>query len=120
VFESREGQEPQARALTIILPVAGAGRPHPPPTFSFRYVYVPLPQGWVAATGLTEAGILPWRGSAGPLAALFRPCDRHHGDEIGNQSYNLYLVFGRFPAELGPETRSSGSGSKNGAERTHN
>ena len=30
------------------------------------------------------------------------------------------LVFGRFPAELGPETRSNGSGSKNGAERSHN
>ena len=30
----------------------------------------------------------------------------------------LYLVFGRFPAELGPETRSNGSGSKNGAEGT--
>ena len=28
--------------------------------------------------------------------------------------------FGRFPAELGPETRSTGSGSKNGAERTQN
>ncbi len=26
--------------------------------------------------------------------------------------------FGRFPAELGPETRSKGSGLKNGAERT--
>ncbi len=37
---------------------------------------------------------------------------------IGNQNYNLYLVSGRFPAELGPETRSNGSGSKNGAERT--
>ena len=33
---------------------------------------------------------------------------------------NLYLVFGRFPVELGPETRSNGSGSKNGAERTQN
>ncbi len=30
----------------------------------------------------------------------------------------LILVFGRFPAELGPETRANGSGSKNGAERT--
>ncbi len=39
---------------------------------------------------------------------------------IGNANYNVYLVFGRFPAELGPETRSNGSGSKNGAERTHN
>jgi hypothetical protein len=37
---------------------------------------------------------------------------------IGNGNCNLYLVFGRFPAELGPETRSNGSGSKNGAERT--
>ena len=27
---------------------------------------------------------------------------------------------GLFPAELGPETRSNGSGSKNGAERTQN
>ncbi len=34
--------------------------------------------------------------------------------------YNVYLVFGRFSAELGPETRSNGSGSKNGAERTQN
>ncbi len=39
---------------------------------------------------------------------------------IGNQNYNFYLVVGRFPAELGPETRSNGSGSKNGAERTQN
>ncbi len=27
--------------------------------------------------------------------------------------------FGRFPAKPGPETRSNGSGSKNGVERTH-
>ena len=39
---------------------------------------------------------------------------------IGNANYNLYLVFGRFPAERGPETRSNGPGSKNGAERTQN
>ncbi len=39
---------------------------------------------------------------------------------IGNPSSNFYVVFGRFPAELGPETRSNGSGSKNGAERTQN
>ncbi len=39
---------------------------------------------------------------------------------IGNDNYNLCLVFGRFPAELGPETRSNESGSKNGAERTQN
>ncbi len=39
---------------------------------------------------------------------------------IGNHNYMLYVVFGRFPAELGPETRSNGSGSKNGAERTQN
>jgi hypothetical protein len=39
--------------------------------------------------------------------------------ELGDENGNLYLVFGRFPAELGPETRSNGSGSKNGAERTH-
>ena len=32
----------------------------------------------------------------------------------------VILGFGRFPAELGPETRSKGSGSKNGAERTQN
>ena len=25
-----------------------------------------------------------------------------------NANYNLYWVFGRFPAELGPETRSNG------------
>ncbi len=37
-----------------------------------------------------------------------------------NKNYNCYLVFGRFPAELGPETRSNGPGSKNGAESTHN
>ncbi len=40
--------------------------------------------------------------------------------KIGTKNYNLYLVFGRFPAELGPETRSNGSGSKNNAERTEN
>ena len=28
------------------------------------------------------------------------------------------MVFGRSPAALGPETRSDGSGSKHGAERT--
>ncbi len=39
---------------------------------------------------------------------------------LGNNNYNWYFVFGRFPAELGPETRSNGSGSKNGAERTQN
>ncbi len=32
----------------------------------------------------------------------------------------LILVFGRFPAELGPETNLIGSGSKNGAEITRN
>ncbi len=35
---------------------------------------------------------------------------------INTKNYNLYLVFGRFPAELGPETRSNGSGSKHGSE----
>ena len=39
---------------------------------------------------------------------------------ISNKNYNLYLFVGRFPAELGPETHSNGSGSKNGAERTPN
>ncbi len=39
---------------------------------------------------------------------------------VCNINYKLYLVFGRFPVELGPETRSNGSGSKNGAERTQN
>ena len=39
------------------------------------------------------------------------------GLRIGNRNHNVYFVFGRFPAELGPETRSNGSGSKNGAER---
>ncbi len=39
---------------------------------------------------------------------------------IDNTNYDLYSVFGRFPAELGPETPSNGSGSKNGAERTQN
>ena len=39
---------------------------------------------------------------------------------IGNENYNVYVVFGRFPAELGSETRSNGSGSKNVAERTQN
>ncbi len=38
----------------------------------------------------------------------------------GNTNYNFYLVFDRFPAELGPETPSNVSGSKNGAERTQN
>ncbi len=37
-----------------------------------------------------------------------------------NENYKFYFVFGQFPAELGPETRSNGSGSKNGAERTQN
>ncbi len=36
-----------------------------------------------------------------------------------NNKYNLsFILFGLFPAKLGPETRSNGSGSKNGAERT--
>ena len=34
------------------------------------------------------------------------------GLRLGDANYNLYLVIGRFPAELGPETRSNGSGSK--------
>ncbi len=33
---------------------------------------------------------------------------------------NYDFAFGGFPAELGPETRSNGSGPKNAAERTHN
>ncbi len=37
---------------------------------------------------------------------------------LGNINYDFPLVFGRVPAELGPETRSIGSGSKNAAERT--
>ncbi len=37
---------------------------------------------------------------------------------LGNEHYVFYLVFGLFPAALGPETRSKRSGSKNGAERT--
>ncbi len=39
---------------------------------------------------------------------------------IGNANSNFYLVFGRFPAELGPDTRSNGPGSKYGAERAQN
>ncbi len=39
---------------------------------------------------------------------------------LGNKNKYVYLVFGRFPAELGPKTRSNGSGSKNGAECTQN
>ena len=35
-------------------------------------------------------------------------------------NYDFDLVFGRLPAELGPEARSNGSGSENGAERTQN
>ena len=45
----------------------------------------------------------------------------------GNRRMNLrgwfleaITSFSRFPAELGPETRSDGSGSKNGAQRTQN
>ena len=30
--------------------------------------------------------------------------------------YFLFLIFGRFPAKLGPETPLNGSGLKNGAE----
>ncbi len=40
---------------------------------------------------------------------------------LGNENYDYhYSVFGPSPAELGPETRSNGSGSKNGADRTQN
>jgi hypothetical protein len=39
---------------------------------------------------------------------------------LGNTKYTFDLAFGRSPAELGAETRSNGSGSKNGAERTQN
>ena len=39
---------------------------------------------------------------------------------IVDKNYYFYFVFGRCPAELGPETRSNGSGSKNGAEHTQN
>ncbi len=52
----------------------------------------------------------------------FRPaqnsCIKNPG--VNNDNSNFYLVFGRFPAELGPETRSNGSGSENGAERLQN
>ncbi len=50
----------------------------------------------------------------------FRMCDTLPSLRIGNKNYTLYLVFGRFPAELGPETRFNGSGSKNDAGRTPN
>ncbi len=54
--------------------------------------------------------------SKGPLSVLlYLPSLR-----IGNEIYSFYLVFGRFPAELGPETRSNGSGSINGAARAQN
>ena len=39
-------------------------------------------------------------------------------NQTQNKNYNLSLVFCHFPARLGPETRSNGSSSKNGAERT--
>ncbi len=64
------------------------------------------PQPSQAATGHRFCG-----GRGGVYLPLLR---------TGDNNYNLYLVFGRFPAELGPETRSSGSGSKNGEERTQN
>ncbi len=38
----------------------------------------------------------------------------------GSTNYNFYFGFGRFAAELGPESRSNGSGSKTGVERTYN
>jgi hypothetical protein len=41
-----------------------------------------------------------------------------HPLSIGNTNYNLHFVFGQCPADIGPETRSDGSGSKNGC-RTH-
>ncbi len=42
------------------------------------------------------------------------------GPVVGNQNYILYLVFGRFPAELGPGTRSNRSGSTNDANAPDN
>ena len=39
---------------------------------------------------------------------------------IGSNTYNFYLFFGRFPAEMGFETPLNGSGSKNGAEIDEN
>jgi hypothetical protein len=38
----------------------------------------------------------------------------------GHQIMICVCFFGWFPAVLGPETRSNGSGSRNGAERTPN
>ncbi len=37
-----------------------------------------------------------------------------------NRKLKYRSVFGSFPAKLGPRTPLNGSGSKNGAERTHN
>ncbi len=47
-----------------------------------------------------------------------KPTDRYL--RVGHENYDFYLVFGWVPAELGPETRSNGWGSKNDAERTQN
>ncbi len=56
--------------------------------------------------------------SADPFSGLsYLRLDPFSELSIGNTNCNLYLVFGRFPAEVGPETRSNGSGLKNGAER---
>ncbi len=56
----------------------------------------------------------PVASGAGVLTlALYLPSLR-----IGEKNNNVYLVVGRFPAELGTETRSNGSGTKNGSERT--
>ena len=41
-----------------------------------------------------------------------------HSLRIGLNNCTLYFVFGRFPAGLGPMTRSNKSGSKTGAKCT--
>ncbi len=89
---------------------------------------------------LVSAAAGKWHRRAGALPPPERPLGggalRQHGDalkccnrlvplslpslRVAYKNHSFDLVFGPCPAELGPETRSNGSGSKYGEERTQN
>ena len=64
------------------------------------------------------------RGSIGPLfvwpAPFSRPLNTCYGSAWKLKCIFVFPVLGQIPAELDPETRSNGSGLKNGAEREQN
>ncbi len=84
----------------------------------------------LGASGLERSN---WCGRGRPRGLLYHvsPCTSYISTALqvllstswlNNDSCTDYRfrVFGQFPAELGPETRAIGSGSKNGVGRTQN